>query len=177
MAWHLFVHDEGEIHGSIRLNYHRPSATWHSLGLKGLIERMHERDKANHAIAITESIAWAKQCETTPAEIGGWAISEEARRTMAGILLAVATTLVGERFPFVALAAATVRHQSNEMLIRLGGTPLRGPGGVALPPVYDAVYGCEMQILRFHWQCAAKYHRMRAAIREVLGEKLNVFGQ
>ena len=43
---------------------------------------------------------------------------------------------------------ATTRNNSSSILRRIGGTPLSYQG-TALPPYFDAGYGCQMEILRF----------------------------
>ena len=48
----------------------------------------------------------------------------------------------------VGLSTATRRHCSSSILRRIGGKSLEY-AGIAIPPYYDPLYECDMEILRF----------------------------
>ena len=92
-------------------------------------------------------------------EVGGWAIDPSVR----GGLDALRTVL----FTFawciaaggcVGLSVATLRNGSAAILQRVGGRPLECDGQ-ALPPYFDARYGCEMVALRFDSQHLSPKYR------------------
>jgi hypothetical protein len=83
------------------------------------------------------------------AELGGWAVAREHRRTGEGLLLALAAYSLGKAFGgALGLTTATVRHASATILRRLGGASLEVDGR-AVPAYYDPRYRCDMELLRF----------------------------
>ena len=82
-------------------------------------------------------------------ELGGWALAEEWRGTMAALKMLVASyawaTLMGG---CRCACTATVRHGSASILRRIGGEALECHGQ-ELPPYEDPAYGCTMELLRF----------------------------
>jgi len=99
--------------------------------------------------AVTAELARARRDRLRYAEIGGWAVATEHRRTCDGVLLALAAYSLGRVFGgALGLTTATVRHSSSTILRRLGGSPLEADG-TAIPPYYDPRYNCVMELLRF----------------------------
>jgi hypothetical protein len=67
---------------------------------------------------------------------------------------------------------ATVRHCSSAILRRLGATSLAFEGAI-VPPYYDPVYRCDMELLRFDSRRAndkyvALIEQLRAKLADVL---------
>lgn len=171
-GWHLFVHDESyALLGCIRLNVYGYDSQLEHFHVSHVIGRMAEAYRNPYASAAGDFVrSWGLR-GLRIGEVGGWAVSEELRKSSAGITLAVSVFSLSSILNNVALAAATVRHNSNDILIRLGGFPLSYDGD-ELPPVYDPAYGCKMQILGFHWRTKPKYERMAADIRAYLCEQI-----
>ena len=77
------------------------------------------------------------------AQIGGWCVSAEARKTRTALDLALAPfRLARELGDTRGVAHATVRHGSARILRKLGGR--------VIETYWDEEYGCEMQRLEFH---------------------------
>jgi hypothetical protein len=99
--------------------------------------------------AIQGEIRRARSARIGYAEVGGWAVADEHRRSAEGLVLALAAYGLGEFLgSTLSVTTATARHGSCEILRRLGGKPLEVDGKV-VPPYYDPSYRCTMQILRF----------------------------
>lgn len=99
--------------------------------------------------AIESELTRARRDNLRFAEVGGWAVSQECRRTPEGLVLALATYSLGRiAGGAIGLTTATVRHASATILRRLGGSSLEA-FGAAVPTYYDPRYGCEMELLRF----------------------------
>jgi hypothetical protein len=82
-------------------------------------------------------------------EVGGWAVSEDHRRTSESLRIVLATYGLLELLGSCAgVATATFRHSSATILQRIGLTTLRYDGD-EIPPYHDPQYGCLMQILYF----------------------------
>lgn len=80
---------------------------------------------------------------SSQARIGGWAVAPEMRGTRLAVRLALtAVRLARDLGDQYGTATATTRHDSAEILKRLGGRSLRR--------YYDATYGCEMELLEFY---------------------------
>jgi hypothetical protein len=99
--------------------------------------------------AVELEIARARRDDLRYAEVGGWAVAEDSRRTCEGVLLALAVYSLGRiSGGAIGMTTATARHRSSSMLRRIGGRRLE-VDGVVVPPYYDPSYRCVMEILRF----------------------------
>lgn len=163
-AWHIVISDANLIMGCIRLNIHGRKPSLSTFHLRRVAERMPEPHAGHYRVAMERTLLWAEELQLPIGEVGGWAVTEELRRGSAGMTLALSVFAISEILQNVAMAAATVRNSSNTILTRLGGFPLKFEG-TDLPPVFDPAYGCEMQILGFHWKCSDRYTRMCESIR------------
>lgn len=99
--------------------------------------------------AIEADIACAQREGIGYAEVGGWAAAKENGCTSEGLVLALAGYSLGRSLGgALGITTATVRHCSSTILRRLGGSSLRADG-LTIPPYYDPVYHCSMELLRF----------------------------
>jgi len=99
--------------------------------------------------AVQQDIARAGRAGLNYAELGGWAVAPESRRSPDGLLMALATYALSRALGgALGMTAATVRHSSSSILRRLGGVPLESDG-VIVPPYFDDRYDCTMELLRF----------------------------
>jgi len=99
--------------------------------------------------AVTRDIDSALRDGLHYAEVGGWAVVPERRRSSEPLILALATYALARICGgALTITTATTRHRSCEILGRIGGQPL-ALAGLTLPPYYDPRYGCDMRILRF----------------------------
>jgi hypothetical protein len=98
---------------------------------------------------IESELRRARQALVHYAEVGGWAVCEESRRTSEGLMLPLGAFALGRIFGGeLGLVTATFRHSSASILRRIGLSPLEADG-VAVPPYFDPKYDCEMELLRF----------------------------
>lgn len=99
--------------------------------------------------AVNGEISTARAYGLRYAEVGGWAVASEHRRTCDGLVVALASYCLGRICgDTLGIATATVKHGSSSILCRIGGRPLHVEG-VTLPPYYDERYRCMMEVLRF----------------------------
>jgi hypothetical protein len=82
-------------------------------------------------------------------EVGGWAVSEDHRRTAEPLRIILATYGLLELLGSCAgVATATFRHSSARILQKIGLTAITIDGS-ELAPYHDPQYGCLMQALQF----------------------------
>ena len=171
-AWHLVVlNAAGEPTACAWYREHRGGVQFGRLRLQQcpLAADPDWRDTLWHA--VTRDITRAQQDGLSYAEVGGWAVAPESRRTPVPLLLALATyslaRLCGDA---LSITTATTRHASCEILSRIGGTELEF-GGRVLPRYYDPRYQCEMQILRFDSRAPQRrYEGIVSRLEETLSD-------
>ena len=99
--------------------------------------------------AVDAEIAQARREHVHYAELGGWAVSHESRRTPDVIVLALAVFALSRTLgDALGITTATVRNCSSTILRRLGGAPLH-VNGAPIPAYHDPQYRCDMELLRF----------------------------
>lgn len=99
--------------------------------------------------AVTQEIAHAREHGLRYAEVGGWAVANESRRSCDALVVALAAYSLGRICgETIGITTATVKHGSSSILCRIGGRPLELQGSV-LPQYFDERYQCVMEILRF----------------------------
>jgi hypothetical protein len=99
--------------------------------------------------AVNSEITLARRERLKFAEIGGWAVGPESRRTSGPLTMVLAVYGISRSHGgALGMTTATFRHSSSVVLQRLGGSPLE-VDGTALPPYYDPRYDCMMETLRF----------------------------
>jgi len=132
-----------------------------------LARAAHERGQLIAAVtqelekALREGLRWA--------EVGGWAVAGERRRSCEGLLLALGAYSLGRLLGgALGLTTATVRHASSSILRRLGGSSLEA-NGIAIPSYYDPRFRCVMEVLRFD---SREPHPRYAALVDRVCERL-----
>jgi hypothetical protein len=99
--------------------------------------------------AVESELRLARRHGLAYAEVGGWAVTPESRRTSEGLLLALGAYSLGRLLGgALGMTTATVRHASSTILRRLGGSPLEIQGE-RIPAYFDPMYRCVMELLRF----------------------------
>jgi len=99
--------------------------------------------------AVGREIARARRERLEYAELGGWAVAPESRRTSGPLTMALAVYGFSRRHGgALGMTTATFRHCSAVILQRLGGSRFE-VDGTTLPPYYDPRYECMMEMLRF----------------------------
>jgi predicted GNAT family N-acyltransferase len=153
-AWHLLlVDDAGEIIGCARYMIYPKTACFNSLRISrsALARDLQWAWKLRQAVEA--DLQLARDRNLLYVEIGGWALSEEWRRTKAALETAVGSYALGNLWGgALGSCTATVRHGSASILRRLGGSSFQFKGE-PLPVYFDAQYGCNMELLRFEDQC------------------------
>jgi hypothetical protein len=168
-SWHLVALDqEDRVLGCIRYRVHEAPPAFEDLGVsRSAIARDPQWGFAlRHAVQREIDDAAARHLPY--AEVGGWALDDSFRRTTAGIRLAVGafslSLLLGGA---LGLSTATQRNHSADMLRRIAGRSLE-VDGIEVPPYYEPMYGCVMEILRF--DCALPNPRYVPWIQELEDE-------
>lgn len=110
----------------------------------------HSEDSAGMLrTAVQAELARARREGIGFAEVGGWAVEKERGCHSEGLVLALAGySLARLHGGALGMTTATVRHCSSTILRRLGGSSLRAEND-SIPPYYDPVYRCSMELLRF----------------------------
>jgi hypothetical protein len=149
-SWHILTVDEREeVSGCMRFCAHGPGVVFSDLAVS--------HSSASEMVEIGPKIQEAVQTDIEEAsrlgflyvELGGWAIHENLRCTTEAVrMLLMAYSLAKILGGAYGLSNATTRHHSSSILRRLGGNPFV-LGAYTIPPYYDSVYGCEMELLRF----------------------------
>jgi hypothetical protein len=140
---------EHQVTACIRYMEHESDASVDSLRARSCPLAADAGWSAQFFDAVGRELASARRLGMSFAEVGGWAVAPQHRRTTEGLLLvlgaySLASTLGGA----LVVSTATVRHASSAILRRLGGTPLSSADG-PLPAYFDPHYNCEMELLRF----------------------------
>ncbi len=149
-AWHILaVDEEGEVTGCARYFPHSTSADFQDLGAGRSSQASCSVWGSRLASAVQNEMIDARNRGISYVELGGWAIREDLRRSADAIRIALGSySLAGLLGGCLGITTATVRNQSSDILRRIGGRPLE-VDGAAIPPYFDAQYGCQMEIIRF----------------------------
>lgn len=149
-SWHLLViDDEGSVAGCVRYSQHPACARFEEL-------RVAHSALANSAewgeefrLAVGRELTVARRLGFSYVEVGGWAMADHVRGS-AECLRSVLTTYAWSRLIGGALgiSTATELNASAFILRKLGGRLLECRG-TAIPPYFDAQYGCRMQMVAF----------------------------
>jgi hypothetical protein len=169
-SWHFVIATgAGEICGCIRMQFYPPTADLSTLHLHACLSRA-PADRVEHLHAGVQSFRQtAYNAGLRFGEVGGWAVSEEFRRSSTSILLPITVwamcRILGDAS---ILATATTRHQSAAILQRIGGFVLPY-NGIPVDGYFDSYFGCEMEILGFDSrQPSAKYAELVAETRRFM---------
>jgi hypothetical protein len=152
-SWHFLLVDRREdVVGCVRYRVHSPNVTFEKLKISqsALANRAEWRDKVRDA--VEEDLCRARKESLFYVEVGGWALTPEWRGTKAALEILVASYALAHLWGgCIGSCTATVRHNSNSMLRRIGGRTMQ-VAGESLPAYDDPQYGCRMEILRFDYR-------------------------
>jgi hypothetical protein len=171
-SWHLLILDESsQVRGCIRCREHSAdinpqelavshSALAHSIEWKWRLEN-----------AVRTELALARRLSCRVVELGGLALDQVVRGTTEAVRLALAMYALCQQLGgAVGLSTVTQRHCSASILRRIGGRPLESDGA-QLPPYYDPLYDCQMEVMRFYsWDPNPRYRVWVDDIKAELGE-------
>ena len=150
-SWQLLVINwNGEVAGCARYIPHKEEVSFSELAIaKSALASSHPWGRRLRR-AVEAERAKARRRGINFAEVGGWALAEELRYSMAALEIFVNICALARLFGgAVAVTTATFRHHSSSILRKLGGHGLVTKEGIELPSYYDPKYKCEMEILRF----------------------------
>jgi hypothetical protein len=171
-SWHLLIVDERhQVRGCIRCRQHSTDIDPQELAVSNsaLARSIEWRRPLENALSEEFELARRRGCNL--AEAGGLALDQEIRGTTEALRLVLAiyalTELLGG---VVGLSTVTQRHCSASILRRIGGRPLESDG-LQLPPYYDPMYDCQMEVMRFYsWDPNPRYRVWVDEIKAELGE-------
>jgi hypothetical protein len=149
-SWHLLaLTAEGEVCGCARYREHAPADPVSKLGVAASPLARSKQWSLSLFSAVNSEIYLARSRNLSFVEVGGWALTDEFRRTPEAVKIALsAYSLARALGGCIGITTATVRHSSASILRRIGGERIQC-GGVEIPTYYDPRYGCQMVILRF----------------------------
>jgi hypothetical protein len=99
--------------------------------------------------AVESELARARREGMRYAEVGGWAVAKERRRSCEALMLALATYgLCRSLGGALVMTTANVTHGSSAILRRLGGSYLAFEGE-QMPTYFDPKYNTNIELLRF----------------------------
>jgi hypothetical protein len=148
-SWHLLLVRGAGVIGCARYLVHSNTVPFENLTFRhGPLARDRSwGHKVRHAFESDLRMARAEGMAYV--ELGGWALAEEWRGTMAALKILLASYAWAKLMGGCLCACtATARHSSSAILRRIGGCSFEWRGE-ELPPYDDPAYGCEMQLLRF----------------------------
>jgi hypothetical protein len=148
-SWHLLiVNDQDKIKGCMRYRTHPSDVLFSALEVSHCSILQSEYGPRVRR-AVQSDIDRACRLGFSYIEVGGWAISEEIRCTTEVLRMVLMIYAFGQLTGGAyGLSTVTTRHHSSSILRRLGGASLVD-GDEEIPPYYDPVYGCEMELLTF----------------------------
>lgn len=167
-AWHLILADqEDHVVGCARYLVYANTIPYRVLRISQSALGQDPQWSSKLRSAVEADLRLARQRELLYVEIGGWALSEEWRKTKAALETAAGSYALGHLWGgTLGACTATVRHGSASILRRIGGSSLVA-GGKALPPYFDPRFGCGMELLRFDY--LTPWPRMRPLIDAMRG--------
>jgi hypothetical protein len=149
-AWHmLLVNSEQKLSACALYHEHKNTIEPQDLRVRHCPLATHSDWAPTLWKAVTGEIARARREQLEFAELGGWAVAPEVRRTSGPLTMALAVYGFSRRHGgALGMTTATFRHCSAVILQRLGGSRFE-VDGTTLPPYYDPRYECMMEMLRF----------------------------
>lgn len=149
-SWHVVsVQPDGRVVACARFRLHDSTAAPETLGVWSSALARSSTWSGRLRGAIESDMTLARVRDVGYAEVGGWAVAEDWRRTAQAATTALSTYALAETLGgCIGITTATVRHCSSRILRKLGGRSLQW-GNDTLPSYFDPQYGCEMEILRF----------------------------
>ncbi len=168
-SWHLIaVNEDEEVCGCSRYRIHTRGVTFSDLAVSRspLAQSDLWRDRLYSAVEQQRALAHCRRIDFV--EVGGWAIAEDLRWTMQAMRIALGTyALASHLGGCIGITTATLRHQSANVLRKIGGMSL-DHDDVEIPRYFDPEYNCEMQVLKF--DSAAPNRRLIPWIEQLRSE-------
>jgi hypothetical protein len=149
-AWHMLLYNkEQKLTACALYHEHENTIEPEELRVRHCPLATHAEWASTLWKAVGGEIARARRERLAFAELGGWAVAPESRRTSGPLTMALAVYGFSRRHGgALGMTTATVRHCSAVILQRLGGSRFE-VDGATLPPYYDPRYDCMMEMLRF----------------------------
>lgn len=165
-AWHLMLIDVcGEVVGCARYLVYPNTVPYRLLRISHSAIGLDPQWSSTLRSAVEADLRTARQRDLLYVEIGGWALSEEWRKTKAALETAACSYALGHLWGgTLGSCTATLRHGSASILRRIGGSSLAAHGRT-LPTYFDPRFGCVMELLRFDY--LTPWPRMRPMIEEM----------
>ncbi len=150
LSWHLLTVDERErVTSCIRYYAHRPGVSFSDLAISKCAAAQSAEFGYKVREAVQDELAYASQRGFYYVELGGWAISEEMRRTSEALRMLLTVYALAQLMGgALGVSTATTQHHSSSILRRVGGRPLMARGA-EVPTYRDPHYNCEMELLSF----------------------------
>jgi hypothetical protein len=149
-SWHLLtINERGQILGCAR--YYRVArlSRFHALNLRRAALAKSRAWEKKVKCCIQSEMSAARGAGYAYIELGGWALAEELRGTVAALRTVIATYAWCQHMGgALGVCTATERNGSASILRRMGGRSLEWEGA-EVPPYHDEQYGCNMEMLRF----------------------------
>jgi hypothetical protein len=168
-SWHVLSLDaNGEVVACLRYLEESHASGFDSLRVRSAALAHCPVQGPRFRRAVEREMERANRSSIGFGEVGGWAVSEDHRRTSESLRIVLATYGLLELLGSCAgVATATFRHCSATILQRIGLTALQLDGN-EIPPYHDPQYGCLMQILYF--DSRSPNPKYRAWIQDLMGD-------
>jgi hypothetical protein len=148
-AWHMLLMNEQKISACALYHEHKNTIEPEELRVRHCPLAVHADWASTLWKAVSGELARARREQLEFAELAGWAVAPEVRRTSGPLTMALAVYGFSRRHGgALGMTTATFRHCSAVILQRLGGSRFE-VDGTTLPPYYDPRYDCMMEMLRF----------------------------
>ena len=152
-AWHLILRDRRQdLCGAIRVGivaYGAENRNMDDLQIVQYLSRMTPEGKAPLETSVMAFLNRCYSLQPSICEPGAWAVAEDVRKgRLAPVLAASIWSLLRAVGGAAGVATATTRHQSSEILRKMGGFELFADG-LPLPAFYDAHHDCLIELVGF----------------------------
>jgi hypothetical protein len=168
-SWHLLTLDEyGRVCGCARYKEHPREVGFGAMLVAGAALAACPYWGSKLASAIETELASVRRLGLSCVELGGWALCDRIRGSSDALRMVLTTYSLAQVLGGgLGITTATHRNGSATILRKIGALRLEH-GEEELPSYQDPRYGCEMEILRFHfWEPNPRY---RSWIEEIKGE-------
>jgi len=149
-SWHLLMTDErGRVRSCVLYLEQDAANSIEDLRLRECPLVTCPASGSKVTVAVESEMGRARRAGLGFAELGGWAISKERRRSPDGLMMALAAyglcRMLGGA---LCITTANVAHSCSSILRRLGGAYLEFEGA-PIPSYFDPRYNTAIDLLRF----------------------------
>lgn len=172
-SWHLLILDESDqVLGCIRCREHSSDIEPQELTVSHTPLARSMEWKRPLENAVRAELALARRLGIRIVELGGLALDRIIRGKTEALRMALGMYALCQQIgEAIGLSTVTQRHCSASILRRIGGQPLESDGQ-QLPPYYDSLYNCQMELMRFRsWEPNPRY---RIWVDEVKAELMQI---